>query len=199
MFDLSFERLGDKNMMRISQLFSGGLIALVLAALTSTICSAQLTRQDSIWLPLKVFVGSWQGKGGGEPGIGDYTRTYQFVLNKKFIEIRNKSVYPSTKENLKGEVHEDWGYFSYDKRRHTFVLRQFHVEGFVNQYALESISEDGARLVFVSEAIENIAPGWRAKESYEILDSAHVQETFELAEPGKPFGVYTKVILNRVN
>jgi hypothetical protein len=184
--------------MRKSQQHTGGLVALAVAALMSTTCFSQLSKQDSIWLPLKVFVGSWEGKGGGEPGIGDYTRSYQFVLNTRYIEIKNKSTYPPGKNNPKGEVHEDWGYFSFDKMRRIFVLRQFHSEGFVNQYKLESISEDGKRLVFVSEAIENIPPGWKAKESYEVLDNGHIQETFELAEPGKPFSVYTRVTLNRV-
>jgi len=94
-----------------------------------------------------------------EPGIGEYDRTYQFVLNKRFIEIKNKSTYPPSDKNSKGEVHEDLGYFSYDKVRHTFVLRQFHIEGFVNQFKLDSISEDGKRIIFVSEAIENIPAG----------------------------------------
>ncbi len=175
-----------------------GLMVLTVAALCSTTCFAQLTKQDSIWLPLKVFIGSWQGKGGGEPGIGDYARSYEFVLNKKYIEIKNKSTYPPSEKNPKGEIHEDWGYFSFDKARHTFVLRQFHIEGFVNQYKMESISDDGKKIVFVSEAIENIPAGWRAKESYEILSLDKIQETFELAEPNKPFEVYSKVILNRI-
>jgi hypothetical protein len=183
--------------MRISRQHSGGLVAMAVATLMSTACFSQATKQDSLWQPLKIFVGTWEGKGGGEPGTGDYVRSYQFVLNKKYIEIKNKSTYPPTEKNPKGEVHEDWGYFSYDKIRHIFVLRQFHIEGFVNQYKLESISEDGKRLVFVSEAIENIPPGWRAKESYHVLSNNQIQETFELAEPNKPFEVYTKVTLNR--
>ncbi len=174
-------------------------IVACLVALVSTTCMAQQTRQDSIWQPLRAFLGSWRGKGGGEPGMGDYTRNYQLVLNGRYIEIRNKSTYPPTERHPEGEVHEDWGYFSYDKMRHTFVLRQFHSEGFVNQYVLDSISEGGRRLVFVSEAIENIPAGWRAKESYDILSKNQIQETFELAEPNKPFTVYSKVVLNRTN
>ena len=50
--------------------------------------------------------------------------------------------------------------------RKTFVFRQFHGEGFVNQYTLDSLSGDKKMLVFVSEAIENIPQGWRARETY---------------------------------
>jgi hypothetical protein len=165
--------------------------------LLPSILFAQNTKRDSIWLTLKPFVGSWAGEGGGEPGNGKYERSYQFVLGKRFIEIRNKSTYPPTTQNPKGEVHEDIGYLSYDNSRKTFILRQFHTEGFVNQFKLDSISADKKTLVFISEAIENIPKGWRAKETYRILSDDEIEETFELAEPDKEFAVYTKVKLVR--
>ena len=87
------------------------------------------------------------------------------------------------------------GYFSYDAQRKRLVLRQFHVEGFVNQYVEEPSS--GGALAFVSEAIENIPAGWRARESYVFDGPDAFTETFELAEPGKEFGVYTKTKFTR--
>ena len=152
---------------------------------------------DTHWQLLNFLEGSWKGRGGGEPGIGDYDRTYHFILNGKFLEVRNKSTYPPSADYPKGEIHEDIGYISFDKPRKCFVLRQFHVEGFVNQYALESTSEDGKEIVFVSEAIENISPGWRAKETYQIHGNDEFTEIFELAPPGKPFEIYTSVTLQR--
>jgi hypothetical protein len=163
------------------------------------VTSAQSSKQDSIWLPLKFFIGTWKGTGGGEPGIGDYERSYRFILNKKFIEVKNKSIYPPTEKYPQGETHEDIGYISYDQIRHSFVLRQFHVEGFVNQYILESISADGRRIVFISETIENIPKGWRAKETYELVKNNEFAETFALAPPDKEFEVYTKVTLQWTN
>jgi len=47
--------------------------------------------------------------------------------------MRNQSTYPPQAKNPKGEQHEDRGFISYDKARKKFVLRQFHVEGFVNR------------------------------------------------------------------
>lgn len=79
---------------------------IVIVAALAVVCSMSglaQTSQDSLWQPLKVFVGSWKGKGGGEPGNGDYERSYQFVLGKRFIEIRNKSTYPPSEKNPKGE------------------------------------------------------------------------------------------------
>jgi len=161
--------------------------------------SGQSSRKDSLWLILKPFVGAWKGEGSGEPGNGKYERTYQFTLNKNFIEIKNKSTYPPTDKNPNGEVHEDVGFFSYDRSLKKFKLRQFHIEGFVNEFTLDSISSDHKTLVFSSYAIENIPAGWRAKETYRIINQDALEEVFELAPPAKDFEVYTKVNLIRQN
>lgn len=157
----------------------------------------QISRQDSLWLPFKTFLGNWEGTGGGQPGMGRYERSCSFVLNKKYIELRNRSVYPPTGEKPEGERHEDLGYISYDRLRHTFVLRQFHIEGFVNQYFLDSISADGKTMVFLSEALENSPRGWRASETYRFDSDTGFTETFQLAAPGRPFETYTRATLKR--
>jgi len=84
------------------------------------------------------------------------------------------------------------GLFSYDRSRKQFVLRQFHVEGFINQYALDDETSNSKSLVFITESIENIAPGWRARESCRILNNDEFVEIFELAGPGKEFEVYAE-------
>ncbi len=157
----------------------------------------QTSKKDSIWLPLKPFIGQWVGEGGGGPGTGKYERSYQFILNKNFIEIRNRSEFQPTDKNPKGEVHEDLGYFSYDKGLKKFKLRQYHIESFVNEYVLDSISPDKKTMVFVTYEIENIPKGFQAKESYRLLSENEIEETFSIAEPGKSFEVYSKVKLIR--
>ena len=59
-------------------------------------------------------------------------------------------------------MHEDVGFFSFDTARRLMVLRQFHVEGFVNQYVADPAPPPG-RIVFTTEAIENIPAGFRAQ------------------------------------
>ena len=81
---------------------------------------------------------------------------------------------------------------SFDKARKKFVLRQFHGEGFVNQYVMSSASADGKTIVFTSESIENIPAGYRARETYKILGPDEFIEVFELAEPGKEFELYSE-------
>jgi hypothetical protein len=159
--------------------------------------ATQGSQQPDLWEPLRFFVGSWEGTGKGEPGESKVEREYQFVLRGKYLHARSKSTYPPQEKNPKGEVHEDLGFFSYDRGRKGFVLRQFHVEGFVNRYAFDAAASNATTLVFVSESIENIAPGWRARETYRLLSKDEFIEVFELAAPGKDFEPYAENHMRR--
>lgn len=154
-------------------------------------------KQSDPLTPLRLFIGKWEGDAKGKPGVGKMEREYAFVLNGRFIQISNKAVYAPQEKNPKGEVHEDLGFFGYDKAQKKFSLRQFHVEGFVVQYALESMSEDGRTFVFVSTAIENIGAGWTARETYKFLSDDEFVETFALAGPGKGFETYSETHFRR--
>jgi hypothetical protein len=158
---------------------------------------AQTERKEDVWAPFKFFVGRWEGVGSGEPGDSKVAREYRFVLGGKFLKAESKSTYEPQEKNAKGEVHEDLGLFSYDSGRKKFVLRQFHKEGFVNQYLLDGIAPDGRTITFVTENIENIPAGWRARERYRILSDSEFVETFSLAAPGKEFETYTENRLKR--
>ena len=96
----------------------------------------------------------WKGGAGG----------VRRVLGSRFIQVRNRSTYPPQERNPKGETHEDIGFLSFDSTRKRIVFRQFHVEGFVNQYVLEP-NQTPDRLVFITESIENIPAGFRARET----------------------------------
>lgn len=146
---------------------------------------------------LRFFVGTWSGDQIGEPGHGAARRTYVFVLNDRFLQVSNTSTYLPQEKNKNGEVHQDIGMIGYDKARKKFVFRQFHTEGFVNTYVQEEGS-DTKKIIFMSESIENIAPGWRARETYLILNENEFIERFELAEPGKDFLLYSEAHLKRM-
>ncbi len=159
---------------------------------------AQTPTQPDRFEAFRFFLGPWEGEGAGKPGKSEVNREYTLVLDGRFIEVRNRSVY-APQEGNPGEDHRDIGYISFDSARGKHVLRQFHVEGFVNQYVHESTSEDGKTLTFVSEAIENIPPGWRARETYILTGPDELVERFELAEPGKDFDLYSETRLRRVS
>jgi hypothetical protein len=146
--------------------------------------------------PLRFLVGAWHGDQAGQPGHGTAERTYDFVLNERFLQVKNKSTYPPQEKNRTGETHQDTGMISYDKARKRLVFRQHHVEGFVNTYVQQETSNP-EEIVFLSEAIENISTGWRARETYSILNDNEFIERFELGEPGKDFAPYSEAHLRR--
>ena len=158
---------------------------------------AQEEKKEDVWGPFRYFVGKWEGAGKGCSGESKLKAEFQFVLNGKYLQVEGKAVFEPQEKNKKGEVHEDLGFVSYDQVRKRFVFRQFHVEGFVTQYVMDSLTSDAKTFVFLSESIENIPPGWRAKSTYKILNEKEFLQIFELAEPGKDFEVYSENHLKR--
>jgi hypothetical protein len=173
-------------------------VALLLAFCLLPVCTfaQQTAGEPNLLSTLDPFIGRWQGTSEGQPGTGTVEREYLRVLNGRFVRAINKSSYPPQERNPKGEEHEDLGIFSVDRARKRIVLRQFHVEGFVNQFVQEEQSVDGP-LVFVTESIENIPAGWRARETYRWLGADEFEEIFELSAPGKPFELYSRARLKR--
>jgi hypothetical protein len=156
-----------------------------------------VTSTPDRWAPVRFLLGSWDGTSEGRPGKGIVRRRYQLALRDQFIEVRNTSTYLPQPKNPKGEMHEDVGFISYDRARKRLVLRQFHVESFVNQYVEDSPPASGT-FSFTSEAIENIPTGYRARETYVTHGPDEFEEIFELAEPSKALEVYSRTRFSRV-
>ena len=157
----------------------------------------QTQSPPSPWAPIQFLVGQWEGASEGQPGKGTVRRTYDFVLGDKFLHERNVSSYPPQPKNEKGEIHHHWSLFSYDKARRSLVLRQFHQEGFVNQYVMAPTSAAGS-VVFESEALENVPAGWKARETYQVVSGDEFVETFELAGGAGAYEVYSTARFKRV-
>jgi len=172
----------------------GAVIALVSAA--SIALTAQQAAPDNFAV-IAPLMGKWSGPQEGQPGKGTSERVYESALNGRFIRVRNTSTYPAQEKNPTGERHEDEGVFSFDRARKRILLRQFHLEGFVITYVQDTDAKPGT-VSFTSESIENIAPGWRARETYVFHGPDEIEEVFELSEPGKPFVVYSRTQLKRV-
>ena len=172
------------------------IVTAVLVALVSTTSGGQQTSPESL-APIAPLLGRWTGTSAGQPGNGTVERDYERALGGRFIRVRNRSTYPPQEKNPKGETHEDEGFFSFDRARKRLVLRQFHVEGFVNTY-VQDVEATPGTLSFTSEAIENIPAGWRARETYVFHGPDELEEIFELSEAGKPFALYSRARLKRV-
>jgi hypothetical protein len=149
------------------------------------------------WEPVRFLVGTWEGTAEGQAGAGTVRRVYAFVLKDRYLHETNVSTYPPQAASKEGEVHEHWSLFSYDRSRQALVLRQFHQEGFVNQYVLTPSESRPGRLVFTSESFENFDNSWRARETYEIRSPDEFVEIFELQAPGKEFEVYSRNTFKR--
>jgi hypothetical protein len=140
------------------------------------------------WQTFHFFLGRWKGTSSGNPGESQVEREYKQILNDQFIQVIDRSVYEPQERNPEGEVHEEIGFISYDRTRDVFILREFHVEGYVNQYVSEDVEAD--KLIFVTEAIENMPPGWQTRTTYEILGENEFKETFDLAGPGQDWACF---------
>ena len=149
--------------------------------------------------PLARLVGLWRGDGEGEPGVSTVERIYEPALGGHFLKSQNTSTYAPQPKNLKGEVHQDVGFYSYDKAAKSVVFRQFHVEGYVNQFTASADSLTGDVLAFTTVFIENIPAGYQARESITFHGPDAFEEVFEIAEPGKPFAVYSHNRMRRVS
>ncbi len=169
------------------------------AVLVFQSASGQIEGQakPDVWKPIRFLLGEWDGKVEGQAGNGTVRRSYSFVLKDRFIHEENVSTYPPQEANKAGEVHEHWSFFSCDRSRKSLVLRQFHQEGFINQYVLSATESGPGKLVFTSESFENFDNRWRARETYQIRSPDEFVETFELGAPGKPLEVYSRSTFTR--
>jgi hypothetical protein len=148
---------------------------------------------QSPWARVQFLVGEWEGESEGEPGKGRST-VVPFRAERPFPR-QNVSTYPPQPKNEKGEVQ---ALVALQPRpgRAVLVLRQFHQEGFVNQYAVQP-GTGGSPVVFESEALENIPAGWRARETYEVVSADEFTETFELAQGDGNWSVYSRTRFKR--
>ncbi len=147
--------------------------------------------------PVRFLAGQWHGEAVGKPGKGTVERSYTWVLGGHFLHEQNTSTYAPAPGKEKGEVHVHESFLSYDSARKVLVLRQFHQEGFVNQYTLAA-SGPSKTLAFEQEALENVPVGWKAREKYEIVSNDEFVETFEIAARDTAWQVYSRTRFRRV-
>ncbi|MEE9442589.1 MAG: hypothetical protein V3V99_07965 [candidate division Zixibacteria bacterium] len=158
---------------------------LLLLLLCSSFVMAQDKDKPDKWEPLRFFVGQWHGQVSGMPGNGTGEREYKFILGDNYLHCVNKAVFKPQDKNPKGEVHEDWMFFSFDAGRKKHVMRQFNIEGFTNQFVIDSVSFDGKTIVMTTEYVENGPPGTKARYILMITGDDEFTEIFELAFSGK--------------
>ncbi|MDO8378064.1 hypothetical protein [Phenylobacterium sp.] len=139
--------------------------------------------------PVAALVGDWTGVGEGQPGTSASTRHATRIQAGHFIMVEGRSVYPPQDRNKTGEVHTSLDVWSYDTARKRLMLRQFDSLGFVSTYAQDLDRSRDRWVVMVSEHLENVPAGWRARYTYEFAGPNAYREHFEL-DAGKGLETY---------
>ena len=154
------------------------------------LCAQEQAVEQDKWKSFRFFIGNWEGAASGQSGYGKGKRTYKLILNEKYLYCQNSVVYRAEEGNPAGELHEDWTMFSWDMNRSEYVAHQFNSEGFINHFILDSVNTDSTSFMFVTEIMENIPEGFKARLSYIIQNENEFTEKFELAPPNQPFQPY---------
>ena len=162
-------------------------IGMLLVLIIPALLFSQTDQKTDKWEPLRFLEGIWEG---GEAGVSKVTQVYQFVLNGNFLHMKTRSEFEPTEKKPEGEIHEDFGIFSYDQRRKTYVMRGFYVEGFVNTYVMGDMSEDGKDFTFLTEHVENAPEGTKAKLVFKVLGENEIEQSFHVAFPGREFSCF---------
>lgn len=163
--------------------------ALAVLALTFA-APVGMAQQADLLAPVASLVGDWTGVGEGEPGTSAAKRHAERVHGGPFIRVEGRSVYPKQEKNKAGEVHTSTDVWSYDKARKAIMLRQFDSLGFASTYAQDKAASRDGHIVLVSEHLENVPPGWKARYTYDLISAEEYREHFELDPDGKGFRTY---------
>lgn len=163
------------------------LLLVVAVALSPLCASAQTSDPLAQVAPL---IGDWTGVGQGQPGTSAATRHTIRIQNGRFVMVEGRSVYPRQEANKTGETHTSLDVWSFDKARGLIMLRQFDSLGFVSTYAQDKAASRAGHIVLVSESLENVPAGWKARYTYDLVAADEYREDFELNPDGKGFKTY---------
>lgn len=136
---------------------------------------------------LDFLIGGWQGVEAGVAGDGIGFRTYKYVFNKQYIQAENMSTFPISEKKPRGEVHRDFGIFSYNSNTQEIILREFHIEGFVNIHVLDTLQSTENKFVFITREIENNPGNWIARIIIEKISNEEFKEYFDIAMDGENY------------
>lgn len=160
---------------------------------------SNLFAQENPLKRLEPLIGKWRGAGEGfSSSKSKIEAEYNWLMNGQYIQVKHRSEFEPTEKKPEGEVHEDLGIISYDKGRKLVVFRQYHVEGFYNEYTLRDSLSNKTTLIFETEKIENFVPGGRARFTINIKSDSEIETLFDVGFPGKEMACFGKNLLKKV-
>lgn len=118
-------------------------------------------------------MGEWNGTGSGFGNESSTVETFfKSVMNDRYIEFKNESWFEPT---------------SNTPERDLIFIRQFQVEGYINQYILADSLSNDTMLVFESESIENFVPGGKARWTIKKISDNQIETIFDVAFPNSDY------------
>ena len=118
------------------------------------------------------------------------TASYNFVMNRKYIEVKHESHFKPTEKKPKGDHHINNGFMSFDKIRNKIIYRQFNNEGFINQYILNDTLSNESILIFETETIENFMSGGKARFTIKKISKTELETIFDVSFPNKEYSCF---------
>jgi len=175
------------------------MIKIKLIPLCFILFAGIINGQSSSFDQLKFLSGKWTGNG---EGFGNnksvINSSFEFIMGGTYLEIKNESQFESTKNNPKGEHHIDKGFISFDTSRKVLVFRQFNIEGYINQYVLNTQKSNDSTLVFETETIENFIPGGKARWTIKKISEDQIETIFDVFFPNKGYSCFGTNYLKKV-
>jgi len=163
----------------------------ILTLFTLLFSTTFLFAQENPLEKFNTLIGKWEGGGSGFSSSKSVIQSeFNWIMKNTFIEVKNRSEFEPTPQQPEGEIHEDYGIISFDKARKIFVFRQFHVEGFINQYILNDSVSSESTFIFESESIENFVPGGTARFTINIKNESEIETIFDVGFPGKEMSCF---------
>ena len=185
------------------------IVSLIIATVGSLLLFSRAlpgAEQPSLTNPLEslqFLIGEWQGDSVESQGNSVSAlesprahREFQRMLNDRYIRIESHEMHISEPRQPTQPPHDTIGIVSFDTARQKLVLRQFHTDGSIIQYSTDPYVK-GRKLIFLSEAVENMPPGFRARTTYDVIAPDELEEVVERGEPGAEFRVYSRSRVKR--
>lgn len=156
------------------------IVATICIAIGSLILTAP-PNEAADWNAWQFLVGDWTAEGGGQPGQGTGTFSFNFDLQGKILVRKNRAQYPATKDRP-AYIHEDLMVIYREAEGKIARAIYFDNEGHVIQYTAE-FSQDQKSVTFLSD---RAPPAPRFRLSYAKSGNGALTIKFEIAPPDKP-------------
>ncbi len=149
----------------------------------SGLITAGFSQQPDKWADWKWLIGSWAGEGGGQPGQGSGTFSFNYDLDNNIIVRKSHSVYPAS-GNKPEVVHNDLMIVYSDDQNKPSKAIYFDNEGHIINYSVYSNSNS---VVLTSEKL----PGTPVfKLTYTLVKENLIDTRFEISQDGSNFSTY---------